>query len=115
MDLVGACILVGATLCYLLALQYGGQSLPWDDKTVIGLLVGFATIGAAFVGWEWRLDERAMIVPRLFKKRAIGMSTMFIFFFGGPYYLTIYYLPIYFQSVGGSTAIMSGVKNLPLL
>ncbi|KAJ4172479.1 hypothetical protein NW754_002679 [Fusarium falciforme] len=27
MDLVGACILVGATLCYLLALQYGGQSL----------------------------------------------------------------------------------------
>ncbi|KAJ4239507.1 hypothetical protein NW757_012722 [Fusarium falciforme] len=115
MDLVGACILVGATLCYLLALQYGGQSLPWDDKTVVGLLVGFVTIGAAFVGWEWRLDERAMIVPRLFKKRAIGMSTMFIFFFGGPYYLTIYYLPIYFQSVGGSTAIMSGVKNLPLI
>ncbi|KAH7253392.1 major facilitator superfamily domain-containing protein [Fusarium solani] len=115
MDLVGACILVGATLCYLLALQYGGQSLPWDDKTVIGLLVGFVTIGAAFVGWESRLDERAMIVPRLFKKRAIGMSTMFIFFFGGPYYLTIYYLPIYFQSVGGSTAIMSGVKNLPLI
>ena len=115
MDLVGACILVGATLCYLLALQYGGQSLSWNDKTVIGLLVGFVTIGAAFVGWEWRLDERAMIVPRLFKKRAIGMSTMFIFFFGGPYYLTIYYLPIYFQSVGGSTAIMSGVKNLPLI
>lgn len=115
MDLVGACILVGATLCYLLALQYGGQSLPWDDKTVIGLLVGFVTIGAAFVGWEWHLDERAMIVPRLFKKRAIGMSAMFIFFFGGPYYLTIYYLPIYFQSVGGSTAIMSGVKNLPLI
>ncbi|RTE76763.1 hypothetical protein BHE90_008755 [Fusarium euwallaceae] len=115
MDLIGACILVGATLCYLLALQYGGQSLPWDDKTVVGLLVGFVTIGAAFVGWEWRLDERAMIVPRLFKKRAIGMSTMFIFFFGGPYYLTIYYLPIYFQSVGGSTAIMSGVKNLPLI
>ncbi|UPL00429.1 hypothetical protein LCI18_011363 [Fusarium solani-melongenae] len=115
MDLVGACILVGATLCYLLALQYGGQSLPWNDKTVIGLLVGFVTIGAAFVGWEWRLDERAMIVPRLFKRRAIGMSTMFIFFFGGPYYLTIYYLPIYFQSVGGSTAIMSGVKNMPLI
>ncbi|RSL95402.1 hypothetical protein CEP52_012079 [Fusarium oligoseptatum] len=115
MDLIGACILVGATLCYLLALQYGGQSFPWDDKTVVGLLVGFVTIGAAFVGWEWRLDERAMIVPRLFKKRVIGMSTMFIFFFGGPYYLTIYYLPIYFQSVGGSTAIMSGVKNLPLI
>ncbi|KAF4991200.1 hypothetical protein FDECE_14121 [Fusarium decemcellulare] len=115
MDLVGACMLVGALLSYLLALQYGGQSLPWSDKTVIGLLVGFVTIGAACGLWEWYQDERAMIVPRLFKKRAIGVNTMFIFWFGGPYYLAIYYVPIYFQSVDGSTPIMSGVQNLPLI
>ncbi|KAF4469466.1 major facilitator superfamily transporter [Fusarium albosuccineum] len=115
MDLVGACMLVGALLSYLLALQYGGQSLPWSDKTVIGLLVGFVAIGTACGLWEWFQDERAMIVPRLFKKRAIGVNTMFIFWFGGPYYLAIYYIPIYFQSVDGSTPIMSGVQNLPLI
>ncbi|KAJ3538672.1 hypothetical protein NM208_g5808 [Fusarium decemcellulare] len=115
MDLVGACMLVGALLSYLLALQYGGQSLPWNDKTVIGLLVGFVAIGAACGLWEWYQDERAMIVPRLFKKRAIGVNTMFIFWFGGPYYLAVYYVPIYFQSVDGSSPIMSGVQNLPLI
>ncbi|KAH6894708.1 major facilitator superfamily domain-containing protein [Thelonectria olida] len=115
LDLMGAFLLVGAIVAYLLALQYGGQTKPWSGKTVVGLLVGFVAIGAAFGIWEWHLDERAMVVPRLMKERAIAVSSLFIFFFGGSYYLTIYYLPLYFQSVDNSSAIMSGVKNLPLI
>ncbi|KAI5458814.1 major facilitator superfamily domain-containing protein [Mariannaea sp. PMI_226] len=115
MDFAGAFMLVGAIVSYLLAMQYGGQSKPWSDKTVIGLLVGFVAISVVFAIWEWYLDERAMIVPRLIKKRPIGISAMFTFFFGGSYYLTIYYLPLYFQSVYGSTPIISGVQNLPLI
>lgn len=49
------------------------------------------------------------------KKRAVAVSSFFIFFFAGSYYLTIYYLPLYFQSVDGSSAIVSGVKNLLLI
>jgi len=56
-----------------------------------------------------------MVVPRLFKQSTVGTSCIYVFFFCGPYYLIIYYLPIYFQSVGGSTATMSGVYNIPLI
>lgn len=56
-----------------------------------------------------------MVVPRLVKQRTVCTSCIYVFFFCGPYYLIIYYLPIYFQSVGNTSATMSGVYNLPLI
>jgi hypothetical protein len=38
-----------------------------------------------------------------------------MFFFGGAYFIILYYLPIYFQSVYGNSPIGSGVKMLALI
>jgi hypothetical protein len=38
-----------------------------------------------------------------------------MFFFAGAYYLILYYLPIYFQSIDDASSIGSGVRNLPLI
>lgn len=43
------------------------------------------------------------------------ISCCFQFFFAGSYFVILYYLPIYFQSVFGVSAIGSGVRNLPLI
>ncbi|KAK2812532.1 hypothetical protein FQN49_008355, partial [Arthroderma sp. PD_2] len=59
--------------------------------------------------------ERAMVVPRLFKKINVGTSCIFSFFFCGSYFLVIYVLPIYFQTVHDASPTMSGVYNLPLI
>ena len=115
MDPVGICMVMGAIVSFVLAVQYGGQSKAWNSSEVIGLLVGFAAITAVFVLWELYQGERAMIVPRLFKKRTVGISSVFCFLFTGSYLLAIYYLPIYFQSVFGLSPTMSGVDNLPLI
>lgn len=56
---------MGMIICYLLALQYGGQTHPWNSGTVIGLLVGFALLLIIFIAWEIFQKDRAMIVPRL--------------------------------------------------
>ncbi|KAF3245791.1 hypothetical protein TWF192_007267 [Orbilia oligospora] len=115
MDFVGAFMIMGAITAYMLALQYGGQTKAWNSSTVIGLLVGFVLIFVVFGIWEFYQDERAMIVPRLIKQRAILVSCLFTFSFVGSYYLVIYYLPIYFQSVHDASPTMSGVRNLPLI
>lgn len=41
MDLVGALFLIGAIVCLLLALQWGGVKYPWHDSKVWGNLLGF--------------------------------------------------------------------------
>ncbi|KAH6851372.1 major facilitator superfamily-domain-containing protein [Chaetomium sp. MPI-CAGE-AT-0009] len=115
MDPVGVALVMGAIVAFMLALQYGGQTAPWNSSIVIGLLVGFVLITAAFIVWEHFQGERAIVVPRLFKQRAICISCLFACIFVGSYYLIIYYIPIYFQSVSNASPTMSGVYNLPLI
>ena len=115
MDLVGVILAMGAIISYILALQYGGLKHPWNSSVVIGLLVGFVLLTAAFFAWEWCSEDRAMLPYRLIGKRVYLVPSVFAFFFSGAYFLIIYYLPIYFQSIDNVSAAMSGVRNLPLI
>jgi MFS family permease len=115
MDLVGTALVMGGVISFILALQYGGQTLPWNDKTVIGLIVGFVVIFIVFGFWEFYNGERSMIVPRLFRRRDVWVPSLFIFLFAGAYFVVIYYLPIYFQSIDNTSPTDSGVRNLPLI
>ncbi|CZR45113.1 uncharacterized protein FPRO_15712 [Fusarium proliferatum ET1] len=115
MDLFGAFLLMGAVISYMLALQYGGQTRPWNSSQVIGLLIGFVAISAVFMIWEVAAGERAVVVPRIIRQRVIYVSSLFAFFFVGSYFLILYFLPLYFQSVGNASPTESGVRNLPLV
>ncbi|KAL6230197.1 hypothetical protein BDW75DRAFT_223330 [Aspergillus navahoensis] len=115
MDFAGAGLMMALIISYLLALQYGGQTHSWKSSEVIGLLVGFVLISLAFIAWEMYQKERAMIVPRLFTKRYVWVGALFMFFFAGAYFITLYYLPIYFQSVFNTSPIGSGVRMLALI
>ena len=82
---------------------------------MIGLLVGFVVILLALVVWEFYQGEYAMSVPRLISQRSLWSVSTFQFFFVGSYFLLLYDLPIYFQSIKGSSSIKSGVDSLPMV
>lgn len=115
MDLPGTFTIMAAVICYILALQWGGQSKSWNSGDVIGTLVGFGVIMILFVIIQYYQGERAIIVGRLLKDRTISVGMAFIFFLAGGFFLLLYYLPIYFQVVSGVTASQSGIRNLPLI
>lgn len=116
MDPLGVALIMGAVICYILALQYGGQTNPWNSSVVIGLLVGFVLIVAAFAAWEWYQGSRAMVPYHLLARdRTYLVSSLYAFFFAGAYFLLVYYLPIYFQSIDNVNPTESGVRNLPLI
>ncbi|KAK0658710.1 major facilitator superfamily domain-containing protein [Cercophora samala] len=115
MDPVGTALIMGGVITYILALQYGGQTVAWHDRKVVGLLVGFVLIFITFGVWERYNGERSMIVPRLFVQRQVWVCSMFALLFAGSYFIIIYYLPIYFQSIDNASPTESGVRNLPLI
>jgi hypothetical protein len=115
MDPVGISLIMGGIISFILALQYGGQTKPWNSGVVIGLLVGAVLIWIAFIFWEVFQGDRAMIMPRLLRQRSVWQPSIFQCLFAASYFVLLYYLPIYFQSVDDATPIRSGVLNLPLV
>jgi MFS family permease len=114
-DPVGIALVMGCITCFLLGLQYGGNTHPWNSSVVIGLLVGFVLLAITLVAWEIWLGDYAMMLPRLYKQRSLWTTAPFQFFFMGSYIVLLFYLPIYFQSILGASPIHSGVNNLPLV
>ncbi|KAI1394199.1 MFS gliotoxin efflux transporter glia [Hypoxylon trugodes] len=114
-DPIGIALAMGAIVCFILGLQNAGTTQAWNSSQVVGLLVGFVAIAVALFFWEIFVGEYAMLLPRLFKKRALWSTAPYQFFFMGDFNMLLYYLPIYFQSIRGADPIMSGVDNLPFV
>ncbi|KAJ5199662.1 hypothetical protein N7491_009540 [Penicillium cf. griseofulvum] len=114
-DPIGTILLICTITSYILPLQFGGQTKAWNSSTVIGLLVGFSLMVIAFMAWEWFQGERAAFPPRLMSNRLILVNAIYAFLFAGSYFIIVYYLPYYFQSVQNVNPTMSGVRNLPLI
>lgn len=114
-DWLGSALVLSSLICILLVLQWGGVKYAWNDSKIIGLIVGFFVIGAAFLVEQYFLGEHATIPFRIFKNRTVGFGTIVNFGIAGAYFSELYFLPIYFQSVKGSSAIRSGVQTLPFI
>lgn len=115
LDLIGASLLIPAIICLLLALQWGGNKYPWNNSRIIGLFVGFGLLVILFAASQLYLGEKATLPPHILKKRTVLAASLFALFFGGAFFLLVYYVPIYFQSVKGSSAMKSGIQLLPLM
>ncbi|PWY79249.1 MFS general substrate transporter [Aspergillus heteromorphus CBS 117.55] len=112
-DLIGFTLFAPASIMLLLALQYGGNSHPWDSATVIGLFCGSGATFAVFFFWERHMGVDAMIPGYLVGKRIVLCSSLLSMMVFGFTMTLSYYLPIYFQSVRGESALRSGVDLLP--
>lgn len=115
MDLPGVVILIGANICFLLAMQWGGVTKPWNGSTVIGTLVGFGVLMIVFAVIQIYSGEYASIPMRLLKQRSMYPFCIYIFFNAAAYFVLLYYVPLYFQSTRGVSPSDSGVRNLPFV
>lgn len=115
MDPIGIGLALGTLICLTRALQIAGITKPWNSSEVIGLLVGSAVQTIAFLASQYLLGDRAMIVARLLKMRIVAVGMAYGFLHEGAFFLLLYYIPIYFQAVGGILPAEAGVRNLPLL
>ncbi|KAF2705149.1 MFS general substrate transporter [Pleomassaria siparia CBS 279.74] len=115
LDLPGAALLLGATSCLNLALQWGGIVYPWSDSKVFGCLIGFGLLLVTFLYLQFRGKESSNIPLRIFRSRTVSASCGFMMLVQVAIVLQSYYWPIYFQSVRNTNARDSGINLLPLI
>lgn len=111
-DIKGNLILLPAIVCLLLALQWGGQKYAWSSFKMIVLLATFAICGTGWCIIQVYEGDQATIPMRLLRIRSILAAMFFAFCLFGMLFVQSYYIPIWFQVVGGDTAYNAGVKML---
>ena len=79
LDTPGIVILICSLICAFLALEWGGITYAWNSSRVLGCVVGWIAIAILFVVIELKQGERAIIVPRILRKRTIAVGSAFIF------------------------------------
>ena len=114
-DPVGTLFFIPCIICLLLALQWGGTKYPWSNGRIIALFVVFGLLAIGFVAVQLWKQDNATVPPRIVKKRSIACGCWFVFCLGGSFFIFIYYLPIWFQAIKGTSAVESGIRNLPMI
>ncbi|KAJ7732686.1 ABC transporter [Mycena metata] len=115
LDFVGAGLAGGAVVNLILALQWGGNTKPWNDKDVIICFVLSAVVGAVFIAWSIYLGDRAMMPTSIFKSHSVYAILLYTFLNRFSYLTYIYYIPIFYQAARAHSATKAGIDLLPFM
>ncbi|GIZ44906.1 hypothetical protein CKM354_000809000 [Cercospora kikuchii] len=115
LDLLGELFLLPSIICLLLALQWGGATYQWSDGRIIALFVVFGVTLIAFIAVQIWKPETATIPGRIVKNRSIMAGMLFVFCLASAMMIFVYYVPIWFQAVKGTTAVQSGIDTIPMV
>ncbi|KAG6358766.1 hypothetical protein INS49_012285 [Diaporthe citri] len=115
LDAPGTAVLVPGVVCLLLALQWGGQTYSWGNGRIIALLTLAGVLLISFAAAQVFLPGTATLPPRIFKQRSIVSGFWANVCVNCGNYVFIYFIPIWFQSIKGSSAAQSGIQTLPLM
>ncbi|KAJ5181268.1 Major facilitator superfamily domain general substrate transporter [Penicillium cf. griseofulvum] len=97
----------------LLGSMYGIASVAGPPPRIIVLFVLSGVLLIAFAAVQIHQNEKATLPPRIICNRNIWSSAGFAITLNGAYFVLIYYLPIWFQTIKAASATKSGIMNLP--
>ncbi|KFY16284.1 hypothetical protein V492_01460 [Pseudogymnoascus sp. VKM F-4246] len=113
-DWLGSITIAGATVMFLLGLTFGGVIHPWDSPIVVCLIVFGILLFVVFLLIEWKVAKYPIMPLEMFENPSNIASLLGVFFHGMMMIIGSFFMPLYFQSVLGATALLSGVWMLPL-
>lgn len=114
LDLLGALLMVAATVSLLLALSWGGLRYSWGSWPILALFAGSAVLWGLFALRMGKAPE-PLIPPGVMNNPVVRMGTLSACFGMGTYIGLTIYLPVYFESVRGLSASLSGLALIPLM
>ncbi|OHW97706.1 MFS aflatoxin efflux [Colletotrichum incanum] len=115
LDFYGTGLLIPGSVSLILALQWGGSILAWNDRRMIALLVLAGSLFLGFVLVQTFLPKTATVPPRIFNQRSILAGFFSTICVGSQTTIFAYYLPIWFQAIQGVSPVESGIRLLPLV
>ena len=118
-DVLGAMLFAGALCSGILAVSFGGAFYSWNSGAIVGLLCCSGVLWVIF-GIQQATATLTTKEDRILPLHILRTLEMWNLIIQtgcsiGMLFITIYYVPLYFQFVRGDSTIRSGVGLLPFL
>jgi EmrB/QacA subfamily drug resistance transporter len=114
LDVVGALLMIAATIAFLLALNWGGSHYPWLSFEIAGLVAASLVFALLFV---LRLTTaREPLLPlAILKNSVVAYGTASACCVMGIFIGLSIYVPVYFEEVIGLSPSHTGAALIPLV
>jgi EmrB/QacA subfamily drug resistance transporter len=113
-DWLGAGVLTVAITALVLITAWGGTEYPWASVQIFGL-AGLAAAALVLFAFVERTAAEPVLPLALFKNRNFSLISGVGFMLGAAMFGAINFLPLYQQTVQGSSATNSGLLLLPMM
>ncbi|TGO24600.1 hypothetical protein BPAE_0099g00360 [Botrytis paeoniae] len=110
-DYPGIIAFTAAIVALLLGLQFGGSSYKWSDRRTI-------VSGVLFVSFfllEWWQGDNAILPSKILGTRVVALASVYTATLDGAYFVLMYQIPLWFQTIYGLSARESGYRIIPLV
>lgn len=118
-DSFGLVLLIGIWVSGLMAISFGGVLYAWGSGRIIALFVVAGVLILGFLAQQiWSLgttQERRAFPLQFFRSKSLCLVFVLECCASSLTYVPVYFVPLYFQFVRQDSAIMAGVRLLPLV
>jgi len=115
LDFYGAILTLAWAVLVLLALSWSGTTYAWSSAGVIApLAIGIVLLGV-FIYVEAKVVPLPLVPMYIFRDRTVAAAMVTTFGNGAAFFVSLYYLPQYFQVVRAEDALQSALSILPLI
>lgn len=114
LDLLGAALIVAATVCFLLALSWGGSRYSWSSPQLLALL-GAASALAILFAARLATAREPFLPLSVLREPVVRLGTATACCAMGTFIGLSIYVPVFFEAARGLTAAQSGVALIPLM
>jgi MFS family permease len=113
-DYVGASLLTGAVVPLLLVAEKG-RDWGWGSPLTLALVAASAASLTAFVPWESRMGDEAILPMRMFRSSVFSVTNVVSLLVGAGMFGGLVVVPLYLQIVKGSSPTEAGLQLIPLM
>ena len=114
LDVLGAILLIAATVTLMLALHDGGTAYAWTSTRILGLFGASLALWGLFV-WRIARAPEPLIPIAMLGNNVVSRATVAAACGMGAYIGLSIYLPVYFQAARGMSITASGLGLIPLM
>jgi EmrB/QacA subfamily drug resistance transporter len=113
LDVLGALLVMSASVAFMLALSMGGVRYPWTSVPILTLLAVSLVIGIGFI-WRLRTAPEPLIPLAILGDREARLSVIANAFGWAPIVGLHIFLPVYLQNIVGMAPAAAGLSVLML-